>query len=366
MAPLSQVRPPTSPGDGRLGRLVGLVAIGLLVAMLKPWGDGRPAENRPFTTPAPAVAAPRIVLRSYRPDEFGPVPPGPAWELWAAGHVTGIRFVGPADGFVAPRPSAGGPGARAVIGGPVIELGSSEDLAAIAINRPSDVRLAAVRMWRFSDGGSPVRIELVELDAPWPAAHFRVFGRRGASVPPGALPGWEPGLYRLDLLIDPVDRIRTLLLVVRPGIDQLVDPTAAPGVPEPDLRLLQRLPDAATIWSYGTLLTGWSRPVAPNDCRVAELWRAVDVDDPCHPIPVGRSTTVGVNLPARRIVTSIAIRQVDPLPGPIDGHVSTWVDGRAGLAMIHVPPPGLPDGIYRLDVGTSDGTTLHWYLEAGG
>jgi hypothetical protein len=364
MTPLSHVRPPGSPGDGRLGRLVGLVAVGLLVAIIKPWGDGRPAESRPFRTPAPPGApAPTLLVRPYLPEQFGPAPPDPAWQLWAAGQVTGIRFVGPDDGFVAPRPSAGAP---VVVGGPVIELGSSEELAALAINRPADVDLAAVRLWRFSDGGSPVRIELAELDPPWPVDHFRVFGRRGAAVPPGTLPGWEPGLYRLDLLIDPVDRIRTLLLVVRPGIDQLVDPTAAPGVPEPDLRLLQRLPDAATIWSYGTLLTGWSRPVAPNDCRVAEIWRAVDIDDPCHPIAVGRSTTVGVNLPAGRIVTSIAIRQVDPLPGPVAAQVSTWVDGRAGLALIHVPPPGLPDGIYRLDVGTSDGNTLHWYLEAGG
>jgi hypothetical protein len=345
---------------------VGIVAVGLLVALLKPWGDGRPTETRPFTTPPPPAApASTLFLRPYVPELFGATPPDPAWELWAAGGVTGIRFVGPPDGFVAPPPSTGGPAATAIIGGPVIELGSSEDLAAIGINRPAGVDLGAVRLWRFSDGGSPVRIDLAELESPWPVDHFSVFGRRSGNAPPGAVPGWEPGLYRLDLLIDPVDRIRTLLLVVRPGIDQLLDPPVARGVPEPDLRLLKRLPDAATIWSYGTLLTGWSRPVAPADCRVAEIWRARDIDDPCHPISVGRSTIVGVNLPRGRMVTSIAIRQVDPLPGPIEGKVSTSVDGRAGLALIHVPPPGLPDGIYRLDVATSDGATLHWYLEAG-
>jgi hypothetical protein len=184
-------------------------------------------------------------------------------------------------------------------------------------------------------------------------------------MPADTILAWKPGLYRLDLLVDPVDRIRSLLLVVTQG----AGPATAGSSPAPteplDVALLRRLPEAATIWAFGSVLSGWSRDVAPDRCRVAEIWRATDVDDPCHPIPLGRPVALGVNLPGLQAVSSIRLSEVDPLPGPVESVERTTVDGRAGVALVEGASPGLDDGIYRLDVVTTIGRTLHWYVEVG-
>jgi hypothetical protein len=374
MAELTRVVPPRSPFNGRWGRLVGVVGVALLVAVIKPWPDSSRPAPATFTwsTPPPAEAGPTPRTLAWDAAILGPDAPPPAWELWAAGRATRVRFVGPPDGFSTPppvHPAPGGPGPRPspVIGGPVIELGSADEVTVLGINRPADTDLAAVRLWRFNDGGRPQRIAIRELASPWRGAPFAVFARRAPGLGSGAVPVWEPGLYRLDILIDPVDRIRSLLLVVRPGAGPPPGPPDAPAEsPALDLRLLQRLPDAAVIWSFDRILTGWASGLAPADCRVADIWRAVDPGEACHPIPVGRPTAVGVNLPQDRIVTSISIREVDPLPGPVDAAVTTATEGRSGLALVHLPSPGLPDGVYRLDVTTENGGEYRWYIEAGG
>lgn len=370
MAQLSRVRGPRSPFDGRWGWTVGAVGLAFIVAVLKPWGwwSDRPppaGERYAFTTPD-AGAAPTTgpVSLPWRPDAFGPTPPDPAWEIWTTDGVTRVRFVGPDDGFAPPRPSAG-PGSAAIVGGPVVELGSADTLTVLAINQPADTWLSAVRLWRLVDGGWPERVELGELPAPWPVPHFRVFAPRTDGVPREEVLAWLPGLYRLDLLIDPADRIRTLLLVVRPGPGLQRSPSPrAEGRPF-DPGLLRRLPAGAIVWSQGSVLAGWSRRPAPADCRVADVWRAVDVDAPCHPIPVGRPTAVGVNLPGTMRLERIELRQVDPLPGLVDAETAVDVHGRAGLGYALASRGPLADGIYRLSAVTGSGATLTYYLEVG-
>jgi hypothetical protein len=372
MAELTRVPTPKSPFNGRWGTVVGLVLAGFALAIVKPWSDqsADPSRPVPFTTPGPpAVPIAVTPSRPYDPSALGRNAPEPAWELWAADHVSRIRFVGPPDGFTTPGPSPDDPidadAAEPILAGPVIDLGSSDDLGAFAVNSPADVELAAVRLWRFNVGGKPDRVELRELAPPWPAEHFRVFGPRDGPVSTDSVPAWQPGLYRLDLLVDPVDRIRSLLLVVRPGVEPTSSGRLEPTPTQPlDVELLKRLPEAATIWSFGTVLTGWSRDVSAGGCLVSEIWRASN-DDPCRPIPLGRPLAVGVNLPSRQSVTSIRLSEVDPLPGPVDSVARTSVDGRGGVALVEVRPPGLHDGIYRLDVVTSVGRSLRWYVEVG-
>jgi hypothetical protein len=374
MAELSRVPPPRSPFNGRWGTVVGLVLAGFAVAIVKPWGSPPPAFDGQvaFATARPAPApAPTPAGRPYDPAALGPAAPIPAWELWAADRVTRIRFIGPPDGFQTPTASEpvtpDGLGPTPLVAGPVIELGTTGALGAFAINSPDDARLAAVRLWRFNVGGKPDRVELRELDPPWSVDHFRVFGPRSRGQPAGTVAAWDPGLYRLDLLVDPVDRIRSLLLVVRSGDSEPPGGgTNAPRPTEPlDVDLLHRLPDAATVWSFGSVLTGWSRAVAGDECRVGDIWRATAQDDRCHPIPLGRPVAVGVNLPGGQAVASIRLSELDPLPGPVESTRRTTVNGRPGVAMVEVPSPGLHDGIYSLEVITAVGRSLRWFVEVG-
>jgi hypothetical protein len=250
--------------------------------------------------------------------------------------------------------------------GPVIDIGSADEIGAVAINQPEGVDLVAVRLWHLTAGDRPVRIDLRELTSPWPVDHVRVFGPSRGVLPADTILAWQPGLYRLDLLIDPGDSIRSLVLVVRQG-QQAPERPDLPAAPTPplDVALLRRLPDNAMIWAFSSLLTGWSRDVAADGCRVGDIWRATDQDDRCHPIPLGRPVAVGVNLPGGQAVASIRLSELDPLPGPVESTRRTTVDGRAGVAMVEVPSPGLHDGIYRLEVITAVGRSLRWFVEVG-
>jgi hypothetical protein len=124
------------------------------------------------------------------------------------------------------------------------------------------------------------------------------------------------------------------------------------------------LPEAANLWSSGRILSGWRRADADASCRVAEIWRATDPDAACWPVPLGRTAAVGVNL-SDEVVTSIELRGIDPLPGPVGADKLLGVDGLPGRALVRAPVGGLPDGIYRLDVGLERGDSLTWYLEVG-
>lgn len=369
MTQVTRVPAPRSPLD-RWWRPAA-VALGVVLAslVLKPWGT--PAAAPPPSPTAVPSSPPRVAVvvptsRAYDPASLGPTAPEPAWELWTSQRVTRIRFVGPADGF-APGATVE-PGSDAVIGGPVIDLGTEEELTAIALNRPLGTELAAVRLWRLVSGQRPERVELAELGNPWDVDNVRVFAIQGGDRARGTVGPWRAGLYRLDLLIEPVDRIRTLLLTVRAADGSAGRQPGAPDAvrrPVLDPRLLRRLPPAAELWVFGQLLVGWSRPVGDPACRVAEIWRARDVDDPCHPTPVGHPTALGVNLGADRPVVGLEVLEIDPLPGAVDASVTLRVNGRPGLAMATLDTGRFPDGIYRLEAAMADGGVVRWYVEVG-
>jgi hypothetical protein len=369
MAELSRVPAPHSPFEGRSGKIVALVVVGIALAIAKPWNPPPSAQPQPSVVPiAAAATAPPAAVHRYDPAVFGSRPPEPTWEVWPGSATADgpSRFAAPPDA-VAP-PSAGPSGgfgaqeATPTIGGPVIDLGSSDDLTAIGINHPAGVDLVAVRLWRFRDGDEPERIQLTEQPTPWPRAEMRVFVVRDARLPKGQVLRWRPGLYRLDLLADPADRIRSLVLNVQAG--QIALPPEPGGVEHDavDVGLLRRLPTAATFWSYGTYLSGWADRDPVGHCRVAELWRAWKLGDVCHPIPVGRPLALGVNLPVGTAVSEIRLREIDPLPGHVAVVERTDVANRPGLAYVGLEAGVLGDGIYELAVETAAGD-LRWYVE---
>jgi hypothetical protein len=385
MASLSRVPSPGSPFEGRSAWVVALVVVGLGLAIAKPWNPPPRAgpDRLPATSAVPAApSVPPEATRLFDPTVLGIRAPDPEWAVFAVDRGEWVPFVGPPSGDPEaeasgepgpgtsgePGPGASGtpePVASPILGGPVIELGSADDVAALALNHPADTVVATVRLWRFRDGAEPERVSLLEVPGPWPGARPRVFVHRDARLPANVVLRWRPGLYRLDLLADPGGRIRSILLVVRDGVRPLPAPVEPVEPPAISTTRLERLPTAATFWSYGRYLSGWAdRPPAPS-CRVAEIWRATaDLRDPCHPISVGDAHAIGVNLPGRPTIRSIRLREVDPLPGLLTVGIRTDVPDRPGLVTLTHEHGSFPDGIYQLDVVTSD-DAWRWLIEVG-
>lgn len=372
MSGLTRVPAPGSPFDRRSAAIGGLIAFIILALAVEPWGSTRtpagptPSPYRAVTTSAnPVLPAGRttglpLAPRPYRPETFGPAPSATEWSIrTSAGRVTPL----PAMGLVDPADIASGP---------VVDLGPASDLDVIALSGPSGVALDTIRLWRFDDGGHPERQDLARLPAPWANVAAWAIGLRAPGAPTGRVAAWRPGLYRLDLLIEPAGRIRMVMLSVsddgsdgggavarRPGdTDRL--PIEAFGA-----TILGRLPQEANLWTVGMILTGWARPPAAGDCRVAQIWRARGPEARCWPVPIGPTSALGVNLPAGQRVATIELTQVDPLPGPVVLESLLAVGGRPGVAALETPAGGLTDGIYRLTVAVAGRVDAHWYVEVG-
>lgn len=371
MAELSRVPAPRSPFGGWRGPLVSVVVIGVLAAVAKPWGAS-PAPDRAVASATPDTTTPPVLLepigRAYDPTRFGTVAPPADWAIVTASGTTSLAFLEtPESG---PAVSTIDAPATPIVSGPVVDLGTTDDVDVALLTHPIATTLSAVRLWRFVDGAAPRRVELDRrLEAPWPAGHIAVIAQRQSGMEDGRVLPWSAGLYRLDLLIEPEGRVRSVMLHVAPGSR---DPAAHDGAIEPPRTgesfrpsTLDLLPDSANLWSAGGFLSGWRRETSHPGCRVAEIWRATDPADECWPVPLGRTNAVGVNLPGGEAVSAIELEGIDPLPGPIDLLAQTNVAGRAGLALVREPVGILPDGIYRLDVRTTRGDDLTWYLEVG-
>jgi hypothetical protein len=349
-----------------------LIAFTILALAVEPWGSTRPPPGptpspyRAVTTSAnPVLPAGRttglpLAPRPYRPETFGPAPSTGEWSIrTSTGRVTPL----PAMGLVDPADIASGP---------VVDLGPASELDVIALSGPSGVALDTIRLWRFDDRGHPERLDLARLAAPWPNVAAWAIGLRAPGAPAGRVAAWRPGLYRLDLLIEPAGRIRMVMLFVsddgtegggavarRTGdTDRL--PLEAFGA-----TILGRLPHEANLWTVGMILTGWARPPAAGDCRVAQIWRARGPEARCWAVPIGPTSALGVNLPAGQRVATIELTQVDPLPGPVALESLLAVGGRPGVAALETPAGGLTDGIYRLTVAVAGGVDAHWYVEVG-
>ena len=130
--------------------------------------------------------------------------------------------------------------------------------------------------------------------------------------------------------------------------------------------LLRRLPDAANLWTVGTILTGWARPPAAGNCRVAEIWLAAARSRVAGRSRSARPSALGVNLPDGQRVTAIELAQVDPLPGPVALTSQVGIGGQTGRGGARDAGrwPGRRD---LPDVGRARwaGRIKHWYFEVG-
>lgn len=343
----------------------------VIVALaIEPWGGTRtpagptPSPYQARASASPVVSAGRtagrpLAVRPYRPDEFGPPPSGTEWSI----RTSAARIV--------PVPSVGLADSADIASGPVVDLGPGADLDVIVISGPAGAALDAVRLWRFDARGRPERQDLARLAAPWENVEAWAIGLRAPDAGADRVAAWKPGLYRLDLLIEPGGRIRMVMLSVGDDGDRPGDVARRPGdtdrVPIDAFgpSILRRLPHAANLWTVGEILTGWARPSAAGDCPVAQIWRARGPEAGCWAVPIGPTSALGVNLPAGRQVAAIELVQVDPLPGPVELVSRIGVGGRPGLAALETPTGGLADGIYRMTVAVVGAVDEHWYVEVG-
>ena len=365
MAGLTRVPAPGSPFDRRSAVFGGLLVVVIAALAIEPWGSTRtPAEPTPSPYRAPSAMpvrradGPAVALRIYRPEAFGPEPAEAAWAIRTPGQVI-------------PLPSISIEDPLDIVSGPVVDLGPAEDLDVVVISAPPDAGLDAIRLWRFDEPGHPERQDLARLASPWPDAPAWTVGLRAAGAPADRVAAWQPGLYRLDLLVEPAGRIRMIMLSVHGGDGQGAPAASAPDdgrpIADPPFRtaILRRLPAAATLWTVGTILTGWARPPSAGDCRVAQIWGSHGPEQGCWPVQIGPTSALGVNLPDDQRVASIELDQVDPLPGPVPLTSQIGIGGDPGVAALETPADGLADGIYRMTVAIAGGTVRHWYLEVG-
>ena len=205
MTDLTRVPGPSSPLQGNSGKIVTVILVGILVAVIKPWG-GAPIAA-PAVTPTPAPSAPPTSAASAAAPEafdfgvFEGFEPQPAWEIWPAGREISFGFAmkvdadiaaaeseanasaapsaGAApDGSATPRPSPT-PSADPAAGPPTwsnaITISPASTLTVVAINMPLAFDIPAVEITRRDGTGQRVAVPAVRLPSPWPD-HFLVLG----------------------------------------------------------------------------------------------------------------------------------------------------------------------------------------------
>ena len=160
-----------------------IVLIGVLVAVVKPWGaahDGSAAivapSRQPDSQPQPddAVRASPVRHRRVRDPE-----PPPSWEIWSAGNLASFKFamrvdistpVVPASPPVASSavvPVASGSDIPVVW--PIVEIPPGSQLDLIAVNWPLGHTIEVVGLTRDDDGGGgETALRPILGVSPWP------------------------------------------------------------------------------------------------------------------------------------------------------------------------------------------------------
>jgi hypothetical protein len=231
VAELRKVASPTSRAQRNVWRLVALVLAAILVAVLKPWGDGSPAPIGGVASAAPsATASPdSVAVRNGRVADFltfGTNEPPPGWELWPAGNLASFYFAmridmapratpGP-SGSLAPAPTSTAAGvdqpATVPDQWPTIDIPAGSTLDLLGINHPVEYRITMVAFEQLDAiPGHPVRGVLAT--SPWPT-HFTIIGV--STDASDTIRAWPVGRYRLEVRIDPGGVRRSVEIVVQP------------------------------------------------------------------------------------------------------------------------------------------------------
>jgi hypothetical protein len=260
VAELRPVAGPSSPVQRHIRRLLIVAVVGLVVVIVKPWGDGMGASTAsvPLTTPEPAATptvSPTPVGRMYDFLAFGINEPPPGWELWPAGRLASFTYamridmavrlpaVPTSSGSAAaasgagpsptPEPSPTPPGSPSSAGVPAtwptirVPRGSVLDL--VGINEPRGYVIHVTGLTRIEDDGSETPVRALLGTSPWPD-HFTTIGYAPKTTEDAMAP-WPSGHYRLELTIDPGAVARTVEIVVEGSASEATSGAAGSGTP---------------------------------------------------------------------------------------------------------------------------------------
>jgi hypothetical protein len=252
MNDLTPVKGPASPLEGRSAKVIAVIVIGILVAIIKPWGTTTPAPLARATaaptpvavTPRPGPPTPFDAFANYDHELFGIYEPEPRWELWPAGYLVSFGYairIGSVDPSASqpPTPPAASASPGRPVGSPVttdapasgephwpatITIADGNHLGLIGVNTPLGYEVASVAVVRMTADGSEQPLDVVKPQSQWPS-HFTVIGIAD-DTGREAIENWPAGQYRLDLEFEPGAIRRSIAIAVS-------DPSPADGEASP-------------------------------------------------------------------------------------------------------------------------------------
>ncbi|MBI2776853.1 MAG: hypothetical protein HYX57_06285 [Chloroflexi bacterium] len=244
MTEVERVPAPRVPLGGRadLAAILLIAVVTMLVA--KPWGSAAgPLDATPYAsgppTPTPGPTA-FVVGYPYEQAVFGPFEPRPEWSIWPAGFFVTVLYV-TREAVTSPAPVASGsdaalplPSASRPAGSvapdeaawpAVISIRPGDHLLWLGIDTPVAWTVRGATVWWTSLDGARSRVPVVQLASSW-GPNFSVIGIPAAQGS-DRLAIWEPGVYEVDVRLDPGSVMRSFRVNVA---GNATGPTATPEI----------------------------------------------------------------------------------------------------------------------------------------
>jgi hypothetical protein len=250
MTDMIRVPGPSSPLEGRSAKVIAVIVIGVLIAIIKPWGSSAPSSAaRPSGAPtSPATSGPILpTVANYDPEIFGTYEPAARWELWPAGYLVSFGYAIRIDSMLTGSPSAIGPStppappsgppptpvpSKPPDGGPIwpsiITVSSGSHITLLGINTPLGYAVESIRVTRIDPAAATVDVAIVRPPSPWPD-HFTIVGVDQGNGR-DARSEWPPGQYHVDMRFSPGPIVRSVDIL----IDAPEDGPSASGTPPVD------------------------------------------------------------------------------------------------------------------------------------
>lgn len=366
-------------GDAVASAIVVLVVAALALAIAKPWDAGRPAASgEPSASPgrsrppASASAPPGPVVVAPNWADIGPVISGR--DEWGIRLITADQryheLWQPAD--PTPDTATSGPGG-AKPSAPTVLVPGLLRVVALGVTFPPAEAPLDMRVWlEHGDAG----LEWVDArpvnDLPGLGAYLL---ERPGSEPATERP-WEPGRYRIDVLVG--HAIRTIEVDVRDTFGKTAVPAAWPetvdGGGGVSAAGLLGLSAGLFTWAGGAAV---ALPASAGpSLNATDAWLNLDLSD-VDGSPrsfVGRAsapgtTAVGVVLPPSSEVQSATLRSLEPTALVLqDDQLTTTVSAGATsfVAFSRASGGAWRPGVYAIRVAWLDGAGSHdrtWHLE---
>ncbi len=364
-----------------------LVVVGALtLAVAKPWGGDDVSVAEVPVTASPSVSPPPLPSGLAAPSAVLPaeVPP-PTWSAIVPAisrrQVWGVRTIvlppavevsrgAPpyAERWFSVAPS--GTGGRSV----VVDTGGAA-IVALGVTTPRDETPLAVRVWLHHAGGTLEWIDAQPVNGhPAQGAYLFVRASGATAAPaPAATAFWEPGRYRVDVLVgDGIRRIE-IEIVNRSGFV----PSAEPWIrSSPSSFVEGGLPLGALPIGFFAVVDDDLIPLdsAPGVALdETGAWLDIDLEAPDGSARSFTARTyqpaaswLGVVLPPTSLVRSASLRQLAPHGGPSQ-YLGEASPGRVPVVGFRPAGGGTwPPGVYALTVDWLDGGREQqgtWHVE---